>query len=163
MTAEMQFGDQTIRYDREATAAIYSMKNGWAADCGCVGCRNLVAQRDVVYPAPFRELLNQLGIDSNKESEAVADGPLENGLHHYGGWFFFVGEVVTGGEGVSCARESPLFNYCFTSGGPCPKEFRAGPRLAVYFEAHIKWILDESWDSDRSVRPVTRRENINQP
>jgi hypothetical protein len=73
MTAEKQLGDQTIRYDREATAAIYgSMKNGWAEDCGCVGCRNLVAQRDVVYPAPFRELLNQLGIDSNKESEAVA-------------------------------------------------------------------------------------------
>src|SRR5260370_28782889 len=131
------------------------MKNGWAEDCGCVGCRNLVAQRDVVYTAPFRELLNQLGIDPNKEGEAVADGPLKNGLHHYGGWFFFVGEVVTAGEGVLYASESPIFNCCFTRGGPCPKEFGDGPKLAIYFEAHFKWILDESWDSDRRIPPAT--------
>jgi hypothetical protein len=95
---EMTVGDQTVRYDPEATAAIYArLRSGWAEDCGCVGCRNLLAQRDEVYPTPLRELLQRLGIDPNKESEAVADGPLENGLHHYGGWFFFVGEMVTAG------------------------------------------------------------------
>ena len=89
---EMRVGDQTIRYDRAATAAIYAnLKGGWAEDCRCVGCRNLMAQRDVIYPPAFRELLDRLGIDPNKEGEAVADGPLKNGLHHYGGWFFFVG------------------------------------------------------------------------
>src|SRR5260370_38578001 len=83
---EMQVGDQTVRYDREATSAIYAiLRSGWAENCGCVGCRNLAAQRDVIYPASFRELLNQLGIDPNKEGEAVADGPFENGLHYCGG------------------------------------------------------------------------------
>jgi hypothetical protein len=44
---ELHIGEQTIRYDREATAAIYaSLKGGWAEDCLCVGCRNLMAQRD---------------------------------------------------------------------------------------------------------------------
>jgi hypothetical protein len=147
---EMQVGDQIVRYDRDATAAIYAnLRNGWAEGCGCVGCRNLAAQRDVIYPASFRELLNRLGIDPNKESEAVADGPLENGLHHYGGWFFFVGEMVTAGERLSHAGDSPCFNYHFTRVGPCPKEFRDGPKLCIEFEAHIKWVLDESWDSDR--------------
>jgi len=48
---EMQVGDQTIRHDRAATAAIYaSLKGGWAEDCLCVGCRNLMAQRDVSAP-----------------------------------------------------------------------------------------------------------------
>jgi hypothetical protein len=60
----------------------------------CAGCRNPMAQRDVAYPAAFRELLDRLGIDPNKEGEAVAYGPLENGLHHYGGWFFFVGDLA---------------------------------------------------------------------
>jgi len=150
---EMQVGDQTIRYDREATAAIYSgLKNGWAEDCGRVGCRNLLAQRDVVYPASFRELLHQLGIDPNKEAEAVADGPLQNGLHHYGGWFCFVGEMVTAGKQLYAARESSYFKYFFTRYGPCPKAFLDRPMLAIEFEAHIQWVLNESWDSDRPSR-----------
>jgi hypothetical protein len=145
---EMQVGDQVIRYDPVATAAIYaSLKNGWAEDCGCVGCRNLMVQRDVIYPASFRDLLSQLGIDPNKESEAVADGPLKNGLHHYGGWFFFVGEMVTAGERLSTASDSPYFKYHFTRVGPCPKEFRAVQELSIEFEAHFKWVLEESWDS----------------
>jgi hypothetical protein len=152
---EMRVGDQIIRYDREATAAIYaSLRHGWAEDCGCVGCRNLLAQRDLIYPASFRELLHRLGIDPNKEAEAVADGPLENGWHHYGGWFFFVGEMVTPGERLCEASDSPSFKYHFTQVGPCPKAFRAGPKLCIEFEAHIKWILDESWDSDRRILPA---------
>ena len=145
---EMQVGDQTVRYNREATAAIYSsLRNGWAEDCGCVGCRNLAAQRDVIYPPSFRELLDQLGIDPNKEGEAVAGGPLENGLHHYVGWVFFIGEMVIAGEQLSHASNSPYFSYFFTRGGPCPKQFRDGPKLGIEFEAHIKWVLNESWEA----------------
>ena len=115
-----------------------------------------MAQRDVIYPASFRELLDRLGIDPNKESEAVADGPLPNGLHHYGGWFFFVGEMVTAGERLSDAGYSPHFQYFFTPFGPCPKAFRDGPAICVQFEAHFKWILSEHWDSDLRARLVTR-------
>jgi hypothetical protein len=150
---EMTVGDQTFRYDPEATAAIYaSLRTGWAEDCGCVGCRNLLAQGDEVYPPAFRELLQRLGIDPSKEAEAVADGPLENGLHHYGGWFFFVGEMVTAGDSMSVVSESPYFGYFLTRSGPYPKEFREGPRLGVGLEADFKWVLRESWDSD--LRPA---------
>jgi hypothetical protein len=42
---ELTIGDQTIRFDREATADIYlSIKSGWAEGCLCPGCRNLMAQ-----------------------------------------------------------------------------------------------------------------------
>ena len=72
---EMQVGDQTVRCDREATLAIYaSLRAGWAEDCGCVGCKNLMVQRDVIYPVAFVELLKRLGIDPNEEGEAVAYG-----------------------------------------------------------------------------------------
>jgi hypothetical protein len=145
---EMLMGDQTIRYDPQMTAAIYAkLRNGWAEDCGCVGCRNLLVQRDQAYPAAFRQLLQQLGIDQNKESEVVADGPLANGLHHYGGWFFLVGEMVKAGEYLSVLSDSPYFGYFFTRIGPCPKEFRETSSLCVAFEAEFKWVLNESWDS----------------
>jgi hypothetical protein len=150
---EMILGDQAVRYDPEATVAIYArMRNGWAEDCGCVGCRNLMAQRNEVYPAAFRELLQRLGIEPNQESEAVADGPLENGLYHYGGWFFFVGEMVTAGESIAILSESPYFGCFFSKVGPCPKEFRDGPRLCIAFEAHFRWVLSESWES--GLRPA---------
>jgi hypothetical protein len=153
---EMTIDDQTFRYEPEATAAIYArLRAGWAEDCGCVGCRNLLAQRDDVYPSAFRELLQQLGIDPNKEAEAVADGPLENGLHHYGGCFFFVGEMITAGDSMSVVSGSPYFGYFITRGGPCPKEFREGPRLGVGFEANFKWVLNERWDSD--LRPAATK------
>ena len=149
---EMRVGDQIIRYDRAATAAIYaSLKGGWAEKCGCVGCRNLLAQRDVIYPAAFRELLDRLGIDPNREGEAVADGPLKNGLHHYGGWFFFVGEMVTEGKQITQVSDSPHFGYFFTRNGPCPEAFRGAPHLGIEFVAHLKWILNEPWDSDLRV------------
>src|SRR5579859_1378114 len=148
---EMQAGDQVIRHDRDATAAIYaSLKGGWAENCGCVGCRNLLAQRDAIYPSAFTDLLDRLGIDPNKAGEAVADGPLTNGLH-YGGWFFFVGEMVTAGEGITQVSDSPYFGYFFTQGGPCPKEFQGRPHLGIEFVAHLKWILKEPWDSDLRV------------
>jgi hypothetical protein len=148
---DTHMGDQTVRYDREATAAIYGgLEGGWAEDCLCAGCGNLMAQR--VYPSAFRELLNRLGIDPNKEAEAVAAGPLENGLHHYDGWSFFVGEMVTACEGISVVSDSPYFAYFFNRVGPCPKAFRGGPHPGIEFIAHIKWILDDHWSSD--LRPA---------
>lgn len=169
---EMQIGDQTIHYDRHATAQIYAdVSTGWVERCRCVGCRNFLAQRETIYPRAFTELLDRLGIDPKKEAEAVLDGPLKNGLYHYGGWFFFVGEMLTGGDTweavpgtqVKIRRhhehsevcDSPYFGFFFTRFGPCPKEFpTVEPRLAIEFEAHVKWILAESWDSD--FRPAAR-------
>ncbi|MDR3700178.1 MAG: hypothetical protein P4L56_11115 [Candidatus Sulfopaludibacter sp.] len=46
---EARAGDQVVRYDREATAAIYAgLKHGFAEECGCVFCRNFAAQRDPI-------------------------------------------------------------------------------------------------------------------
>jgi hypothetical protein len=49
---EVQTGDQTARYDREATTAVYgSLEHGGAEKCGCMFCKNFDVQRDLVYPA----------------------------------------------------------------------------------------------------------------
>jgi hypothetical protein len=143
---ELQAGDQAIRYDREATAAIYAgLKHGYAEECGCVLCRNFAAHRDVVYPASFRALLDDIGIDPNKEVEAFEYGPLPDGRHLYGGWFYFVGEMITWGERNCNPPDSDHdFEFFFTSIGPPAPAFRDRPRLTLEFTTRVPWVLAES-------------------
>ncbi len=142
---EVRAGDQVVRYDREATAAIYGgLKHGFAEECGCVFCRNFAAQRDKAYPASFRELLEQIGIDPNKEVEAFEYGPVGDGIHRYGGWFYFVGEMVTwGARNVNPPDAVHYFDFFFTSVGPLAPAFRGVPRLTVEFNADLEWVLPE--------------------
>jgi len=140
----LRVGDQTVRYDREATAAIYgTLKPGGAGTCGCIFCKNFAVQRNLVYPASFRSLLEQLGIDPEKEEEVFEYGPVEDKGHLYGGWFYFVGEMVVAGERNSNASDAEYFEFFFTSVGPDAPAFRRGPRLTLEFTTHVKWVLAE--------------------
>ncbi len=142
---EMRVGDQTIRYDSDATAAVYgTLEHGDAEECGCTFCKNFAVQRELIYPASFRALLEQLGVDPNKEGEIFECGPVEDGCHLYGGWFYFVGEMVTAGELNHNAPDSHQFEFFFTSTGPDAPAFRGGPRLTIEFTTHVKWVLPES-------------------
>ena len=70
MMEQISLGDQVVCYDSVRTRAAYAaMKNGSAERCGCLYCRNFLAQRSTVYPEGFRILLDQLGIDPEKEGE----------------------------------------------------------------------------------------------
>ena len=141
---EMQVGDQTLRYDRVATAAIYAtLDHGGAETCGCTCCKNFAMQRNLVYPASFRTLLDHLGIDRNKEGEVFEYGPAQDGCHIYGGSFYFVGELVTWGERNSSAPDSHQFEFFFTSVGPDAPAFRGGPQLAIEFTTHLIWALPD--------------------
>ena len=153
---EMQIGDQTIRYDREATAAKYSaMEQGFVQACGCVFCRNFAVQRDVAYPPSFRAVVEQLGIDLNKEADAFEFAPVDDGCHLYGGGFVFAGELVTSGERNATAADSHYFEYFFTTAGPTPDAFSEGARLRVEFTTHVKWVLAEDPEAARrsGIRP----------
>src|SRR5271170_8437695 len=144
---ELQIGDQAIRYDREATAAIYRGRaNGFAERHGCVFCRNFAAQRAVIYSPSFLALLETLGIDSNKEDDNTEYGPVEDGCHLWGGWFYFVGEMVVWGEQNTQAPDAHDFQYFFTTTGPGATAFPGRPLLGIEFMAHLKWILPESPD-----------------
>src|SRR5258706_13876278 len=96
---EMRIGDQTIRYDRDATTAVYgSLEHGFTEKCGCIFCKNFAAQRNLGYPASFRALLEQLGIDPKKEGEAFENGPVKDGWHPFCGWVYFLRGKVSPGE-----------------------------------------------------------------
>jgi len=144
---EMQTGSQTIRYDRDATAAVYRLvERGDAEECGCIHCENFIAHRNIAYPLSFRALLEDLGVDQNKEGEVFEYGPDQDGGRLYGGWFYLVGELVTPGERNSCPADSSQFSYWFTRNCPDAPAFRGGPLLAIEFITHVKWLLPDSPD-----------------
>jgi hypothetical protein len=96
MRARLQIGGYEIEYDRDATAACYArIRVPAPEDCGCAYCRNWVAAREHVLSLEFRDLLSQLAIPTNGEIE-VWETPGQALPHLYGGWYFFVGRILSG-------------------------------------------------------------------
>ena len=139
---EMRIGDQTIRYSRQETAAVYAtLKHGDTERCGCISCQNFALQRNVAYPDSFRSLLDELGIDPNKEGEVFEYGPIADGYHLYGGWFNLIGELVVAGERNCLTPDLPQFEFFFTAKCPDAPAFGGGTRLAIEFTTRVKWVL----------------------
>lgn len=140
---EFRLGDQVICYDRGATATAYdAVASGDADRCGCVYCRNFAAQRAKVYPPDFLLLLEQLGIDPNKEGEVYdAAGPFELSIRPTGGWFYFVGELIQTGERLI---QSGDFQYWFQPTFPRAPACFGESVAAIEFAAKVPWVLDES-------------------
>lgn len=152
---EMQAGDQTIRYDREQTAAAYAARShGFAEECGCVFCRNFAAQRSAVYPASFRAMLQELGIDPAKEGEVFEYGPVADGCHAYGGRFPLAGELVTAGERNVAAEDAHQFEFFFARGSRKTPGFPEGQVLMLEFSAHLKWVLPERPEYRKALRDI---------
>ena len=140
---QLRIGDQLIRYDRTATVAAYSqMKQAGADLCTCSGCRNFALLRDKVYPDRFRELLKTLGIDARKEAEAVHYGP-KDPSHLYGGWFYFVGEIIEAGQDRSTAGKG--FQYWAGTSFPAPPVSFGKTVAAIEFMTQLPWVLDEPY------------------
>lgn len=96
---EIVFGRWTLAIDSAAARAAYSkIAFGSPESCGCDPCLNFVAGREATYPPVFRRLLSDLGISFDREAEIYHNCRLENGLHSYGGWFHFVGTIVSGAD-----------------------------------------------------------------
>jgi hypothetical protein len=145
---EVTVGFQTIRYDREATAAAYrGVELGGADNCpvgdSCRDCKNFAAQRSSLYPAAFRALLEQLGVDPTKEEEVFTYGPERSGLIQYGGWFYFVGELVEGKPPNGWQVGPENFYFHFSTSHPSAADFPGRPVLAVFFDVRLRWVLAE--------------------
>lgn len=144
---QLQVGDQIIRFDRDRTREAYSsMTRGDADRCGCSYCQNFAAQRGTAYPEVFRSLLDQLGIDPEKEGEVYESGP-EGSLRVYGGWLYFAGEFVRSGERMTDAGSG--FQYWFADAKTLPKpdaDFGSNV-LAVKFLTRLPWLISDHPES----------------
>lgn len=138
----MKLGDQRFLYDPDKTRAGYAtMQQGGADDCACLFCKNFAAQRDSVYPTSLLSVFAKLGIDSRLEAESYECGIDESGLRFYGGWLFFVGELLDKGERQ--VSDSTFEYWVSDVGKPSPTGTFDGPLMTVEFTTRLPWVLAE--------------------
>jgi hypothetical protein len=139
-----RFGNWTFRLERLATQEAYAMcPLGGDDTCDCAFCRNFRLARERVFPEPFLQLLDSLGIDPLKDGE-VYHVACPGGLHAYGGWFHFAGELIEDGDFAPVVL-APGFEAKL-----CKAE---APRIASLKDANVvqlefdcrgvPWLLDE--------------------
>lgn len=94
---QTSFGRWTLDIDADATRTAYSKVDvGSPESCGCSPCLNFAAQRDSTFPVGIRSFMAAAGIPVDREAEIYHIGQLDSGLHSYGGWFHFVGNLSAG-------------------------------------------------------------------
>jgi hypothetical protein len=131
-----------IEYDRGATVAAYAstQTNGPEA-CGCDPCRNWATTRDGFFPRGFRELLDRLGVPFDGECEVYHNCRLKSGLHSYGGWYHFVGRVLSGErEGSPHVVFGPFSVFFHSSPALLPEAFAGQPVVQLEIVAEVPWL-----------------------
>jgi hypothetical protein len=89
----------------------------------------------------FQILLDQLGIDPEKEGE-VYEGIIERSLVGYGGWFYLAGELVEAGERMTDAGVG--FQYFFRRSHKQTMLADFGDEvLALEFSTKLPWVISE--------------------
>jgi hypothetical protein len=99
-----------------------------------------------------RSLLEKLGISPNREVEIYHMARLESGRHLYGGWFHFVGSIISGADAAEKVAEniwrpnleesSEYFCMGFSSRLELVREpFARLPLVQLEFTAKVPWVL----------------------
>ena len=105
-----------------------------------------------IYPANVRDLFEKLGIDLNREVEIYHMARLSSGKHLYGGWFHFVGSILSGSDAAKQVAENlwqpdlegtdENFSLGFSTRLALVREPFAGlPLVQLEFTAKAPWVL----------------------
>ena len=149
----LRFARWEVTCDPMATKAAYgSVSLGGPEICGCDPCMNFAAARRQIYPSDVLDLLDQLGISADREVEVYHLGRVAPGRHLYGGWFHFVGTVLSGADAWKQVRENvwqpdlqPVienFSLGFSSRlGLVRKPFAGLSLVQLEFSATVPWVL----------------------
>lgn len=149
----VQFGRWEISSDAESTRRAYaSVSIGGPEECGCEPCLNFAAVRAQIYPANVLYLFEELGISPNREVEIYHMARLSSGRHLYGGWFHFVGSILSGADAATQVAENlwqpnlevadENLSLGFSSRLELVREPFAGLHLVqLEFTAKVPWVL----------------------
>lgn len=151
----VKFARWELEIDPAITRDIFGrLSTGAPEACGCAPCRNFAAARNQSYPADVTRLFELLGIARDREAEVYHTHRIAPGIHHYGGWFHFVGTILSGSDaakqiGASAwsfdlEEVSPAFKMGFTRRiGLLEAPFKGHPVVQLEFQAEVPWVLAE--------------------
>jgi hypothetical protein len=150
----IRFGRWELLCDPELTRKSYaSVITGGPEECGCEPCLNFIAARQQIYKPDVLELFRKLGISHDREVEIYHMARVRPGRHLYGGWFHFVGSIVSGADAAKqmaenlwqpdLERTSELFSVGFSSRLALVRDpFKNLPLVQLEISAEVPWILD---------------------
>lgn len=149
----IRFGRWELIADPEATREAYAnVPKGGPEECSCDPCKNFVAAREAIYPADVLALFDKLGISFSREVEIYHMARLQSGKHLYGGWFHFVGSILSGADAAkpiaknlwqpNLEKVTEDFGLGFSSRiGLLRRPFEGKPIVQVEFTATVPWII----------------------
>lgn len=145
-----------FQVDSQLTRQTYAkIGTGNSETCPCGQCKNYRIQKEKAFPDDVLDLFAKLGIDFRKESEVYEVQRLDNGLHHYAGWFHFAGRITAGGDckkqfaenswQIDLSEIDKDFKMGFTVGNAL-SFFKKGTGLVqLEFETNIPWVITDPW------------------
>jgi hypothetical protein len=152
---ETTLGRWTLAHDPNATRRCYEpLPVGWG--CACVPCRNFAALGEAAFTPAAHELLARLGVDYRKPAEIYHNARLESGGHSYGGWFHFVGRILSGADALKLldiSSQSGTFELepmgenlqvgCSSHLALVRDSFAGQPVVQLEFSAELPWVVGE--------------------
>jgi hypothetical protein len=143
-----------FQFDKDATELAYSaISAGSPEECGCEPCLNFANSRELAYPVEFQSLLKQIGVPLDREVEIFHTHREPNGLHVYGGWYYFYGALQVGKDAfvrfdsTSGTYDLEQLSGTFSAGltthlAFIPDAFSEQNLVRIEFEAKIPWKID---------------------
>jgi hypothetical protein len=127
-----------IEFDKELTTQAYlSLPD----QCNCGYCRNF--QRVFKgLSSEFVTLLQKLGIDPAQPAEIVHYNDNHDGTHHYGWWYHFVGQIMSGDESWEDFAQGMKVEFR-NKDELAPENFPR-PIVQLEFLSNLPWVLAEN-------------------
>ena len=130
-------------------SAFASLPRG--TNCSCDQCRNFDAATGRTFPPEFVALASSMGIDVSKPAELCHWCREPSGLYLTGGWFHFVGSILSGvdscqhADGTGTVRLEPLasgIEVGLTRHSRLVPEAFAGLAICqLEFQTRVPWAL----------------------
>lgn len=134
----IEVGGYVIEVDAQATARVYATGTVHGPeDCACWYCRNWIAGREALVPGSVREVLARLGIPHGCETE-VWEVPGGTGAHGYGGWWTFIGRVVSRPQDDARDFNLPPMQLSFSDGASYSL-----PEFSGHHVAELHFFVDD--------------------
>jgi hypothetical protein len=140
LMTQITYRDWILDCDVDMTRAGYeTISAGGAETCGCLGCRNFLAQRDSVFPSEVLNLFNELGVNHERDAETYHMARLEPGLHLYGAWF--VGAIIK--EPIGPATLDNFTIDFIPNNDLAAKAFHNQRLVQIEITVKLPWVLSE--------------------
>ena len=146
--ARLVYREWIFDCDVEATRKAYGgIDFGGAEACDCHLCRNFLLARPEVFPAEILDLFGRLGIDHRKEAESYHIAPIARGLHLYGAWYHFVGQIVQQPDSPAKLSEHLTIDF-LANRDLAAKSFGNQPLVQVELTFEVSWLLEGEEEPD---------------